>query len=274
MAMFDAAGNLVIFESFRVDHNLPKFKVDEDEASSEDSAGFSQKRLPRITFNSGQILISNPAQGLITSQEGFFSRAWSWVKERLSPAPIPVEEFFRSVKNSAEELIVVDGRSSGYEAAIKAAGEAGQVALVEKLIGSAAAVRGETQLIALGLKKYIDEESLYKFAVNSSRHLALDWISNFTRFIPKKVIETKKKADERGVFDNYVILHYDPDGKNREDTEEEKRRIKDPILFGVIRGRRRLYFVGDWIDEICDLTFDQIADSLGKDIGELKEDVY
>ncbi len=46
-----------------------------------------------------------------------------------------------------------------------------------------------------------------------------------------------------------------------------------PILFGVIKGRRRLYFVGDWVDEFCDLTFDQIADALGKDnIGSVPKD--
>lgn len=47
------------------------------------------------------------------------------------------------------------------------------------------------------------------------------------------------------------------------------------ILFGLIEGRRRLYVVGDWVDEICDLTMDQIADSIGNDaIGEIKHNVF
>lgn len=37
----------------------------------------------------------------------------------------------------------------------------------------------------------------------------------------------------------------------------EKR--KDPILFGVIAGSNKLYFIGDWIDEYCDLRFDDVV---------------
>jgi len=32
-----------------------------------------------------------------------------------------------------------------------------------------------------------------------------------------------------------------------------------------MEGSRKLYFVGDWVDEFCDLQLDQIADALGKD---------
>jgi len=38
---------------------------------------------------------------------------------------------------------------------------------------------------------------------------------------------------------------------------DEKR--KDPILFGVIAGSNKLYFIGDWIDEYCDLRFDDVV---------------
>lgn len=34
---------------------------------------------------------------------------------------------------------------------------------------------------------------------------------------------------------------------------------KDPILFGVIAGSNKLYFIGDWIDEYCDLRFDDVV---------------
>ena len=38
-----------------------------------------------------------------------------------------------------------------------------------------------------------------------------------------------------------------------------------PILFGLIRGSDKLYFIGDWIDDICDLTFDELIEVLGED---------
>jgi hypothetical protein len=77
------------------------------------------------------------------------------------------------------------------------------------------------------------------------------------------VLEVKLKTDALGIFDNYVVLHYDPDGKATQMTEAEIAAKKDPILFGVIQHRRRLYFIADWVDEQCDLTLDQIADTLG-----------
>jgi len=73
---------------------------------------------------------------------------------------------------------------------------------------------------------------------------------------------------ELKIFDNYVVLHYDPQGKASEMSAEEKAqelvRRRDPILFGVFRGSRKLYFVGDWKDEQCDLTLQEIVDKLGE----------
>ena len=51
--------------------------------------------------------------------------------------------------------------------------------------------------------------------------------------------------------------------KKQKITPEEKSKMKDPILFGFIKETRRLYFVADWEDEHCDLTFDEICDVVG-----------
>ena len=84
--------------------------------------------------------------------------------------------------------------------------------------------------------------------------------------IPESLQAVKRDADERFIFDNYVVMHHDPTGKSWAETEaERKSRERDPILFGVIEGRRRLYHLGDWTDDFCDLTLDQVADSLDKD---------
>jgi len=62
------------------------------------------------------------------------------------------------------------------------------------------------------------------------------------------------------LFDNYVILHFDPDDRGTD--EEARKAARDPVLFGVVKGSRVLYFVGDWVDELCDLTLEQIAETL------------
>ena len=36
----------------------------------------------------------------------------------------------------------------------------------------------------------------------------------------------------------------------------------------------RLVFVGDWVDELCDLTLDQIADALGERVGDVSREEF
>ena len=47
---------------------------------------------------------------------------------------------------------------------------------------------------------------------------------------------------------------------------------RDPILFGLIKGSRKLYYICDWIDEYCDLTLSQLIDKIGESEHNLLED--
>ena len=49
-------------------------------------------------------------------------------------------------------------------------------------------------------------------------------------------------------------------------TKKEKEIKKDPILFGVIKKSRKLYYVADWKDEVCDLTLDKMFSELGENV--------
>lgn len=271
---------LTIFESFRVDRGLPKFKPKNkrdqqiDFGNIEGSDEESEDSPPRFNIN------VTSADGFLISTSGSQSVSiptpwWGRWRRRLfgpakkdptQPSPtVTVSEFFRSVKNNALELHVVQEIANGYERALLMARTNRQTALVEMLTKNLVAIRSEAQLVAIGLTKYIEEETLVEFAEKTERHLRLDWIANFIRMIPEDLIEKKQEADARSVFDNYVVLHYDPKGQNRADTEEERNKKKDPILFGVIDGRRRLYYIGDWVDEFCDLGLDKIAQILGSE---------
>lgn len=128
----------------------------------------------------------------------------------------------------------------------------------------------ESVLAVTGFNKYIDLKNLQELQKKCVRLLDLDYIANFTRIIPPEVAEKKLLADKLHVFDNYVVLHYDPTGASREMTEEEKmqeiKRKADPVLFGVILGSTKLYYIGDWVDEYCDLTWEQIVEKIGESV--------
>jgi hypothetical protein len=284
--MITKEGKLEIFENFKKDDRLPKFQTkkmeayrvrDPDQLQKMESTG--QTTASVIVTNStattawgggSMFVMSNPVTGGINvGEDNESSENWSpkippsakksfWSKlfPKKVRAPIPtvsIQDFFKSVKNTAEELAIVEERATGYEEAIQGAMKNGQTALVERLTAGLHAARLEALLEGMGIVKYIE----------GRKGLALTWMKNFARIIPDDVVHLKVLADEREIFDNYVVLHYDPKGTNVADTKEEIERKKDPILFGVFEGRRRLYFVGDWEDEFCNLTLDKIADTIG-----------
>jgi hypothetical protein len=178
---------------------------------------------------------------------------------------ITIEQFFKHIKNGAEEIGLIDNRIAGYEELLQNAVDAGQTALVESLKDNINVVKIESQLLAQDLKTVITEDQVIEFYKQSEKGIRLDWIKNFGRMIPKELVSTKRKLDELEIFDNYVIMHYDPKAKSYKMTKAEKEKRKDPILFGVIKGSRKLYFVGDWEDEVCDLTLDKLVGEFGKE---------
>jgi len=177
---------------------------------------------------------------------------------------ISIEEFFKSIKNSKRQMEKIDNRIESYEAALQQAQDLGQVALKQELERKIDVVRSETQLYANNLVKIVLEAQVVQFYKESEKGVRLDWIKNFTRTIPEKFVKIKNKLDSLKVFDNYVIMHYDPNGEAISMTDKEKEAAKDPILFGVIANSRKLYYIGDWVDEYCDLTLDDFIKKFGK----------
>jgi hypothetical protein len=273
--IFNADNKLDVFENFQTDRNLPKFQSPDNEGEELMGSSDSSSLVFTGRHRGGVTLTSNFAvnSGSVEPKHWYswFTRLF---KKRPPKPTMTIEQVFTSLKNNVAELEIVAERAAGYAAAMQRARESGQTALLEQLEQGLGAARGEAQLVAMGLGKYLDEAQVVVFVKQAKKGLRLDWIANFTRVVPTTLIALKMQADQRGVFDNYVILHYDPKKKSWAETNAEKARRKDPILFGVMEGKRRLYYVGDWVDELCDLTLDGVADVLGKEsIHSLKESV-
>jgi len=176
-----------------------------------------------------------------------------------------VDEFFNDVKDSIKTLEVNPGSVEFYTNAIETAKDNGQIAFLEILRDKKDGILAEAKLLEVGETKYVTEEDVVKFykkANLKSKMLKLTWMKNYARMIPEDVIEAKKKYDGSELFDNYVILHFDKNDNSSQMTKAEVEKAKDPILFGVLKGTRNLYFIGDWIDEYCDLTLDKFLSTL------------
>ena len=173
-------------------------------------------------------------------------------------------KFFTAVKLTSKESAMnyVD-RVSKYLKAVHNANMVGQTALVEKLLSEMIANKYESLLFSNGKYYVITEEQLVNFAKKTERGIDLCYIKNYARPIPSDVIDEVAKANELEVFDNYVVLHYDPKGTSKRETRKEEAKRKDPILFGVIAGSHKLYYITDWIDETCNLTLEKFVDTIG-----------
>ena len=203
----------------------------------------------------------------------FFKKKKAKKEEKEKVQKFDVVKFFANVKlSSSEEANKYRNRLNEYVACIGYTEKTGQVALKERLFENLIINKYESILYAKGMYRVLTEEQLVKFAKNCPKALSLDYIANYVRTIPLEIIKKKLEVDELEVFDNYVILHYDPQGNAVEMTPAEKKKevdkAKDPILFGVISGSNKLYYIADWIDTTIsdDLTWDTMIETLGKDV--------
>jgi hypothetical protein len=248
---------LDIFMRFLVDRTLPKYKTIQEYSVSS------------IAFNDGPVWVTGSSN---STSDGRKPTLFNWILSKISDhkkkkakqledmSKVPVEVIFKNVIEDFKSIKVLEDRLNKHRNAIKYAENMGQTALVEDLRKKQKSVELEEVLFTAGYKQYIEEQSLISFALNCEKGLRLDWIKNFTRLIPIEGGEKKMVLDKLCVFDNYVILHYDPYGNSTKLTDEERKKKEDPILFGVIEGSRKLYHVHSWIDELCNLTIEQIIE--------------
>lgn len=256
---------LKVLEDFVVDQTLPKH-ASQGGLVSTGWATLSVVGANSIPWGSNETRVASP---------GLWSRLWAalWnrAKERHAQwTAIPVEETFEAIFGAGKKLQVLTDRLEAHQDAIKEARAMGQTALAEQLEQRTHVVQMEAVLFAAGYREYIEEEQLITFAQQCEKGLRLDLVRNFTRLIPQDVRVRKLKLDALKVFDQWAVLHYDPDSKGAALTAAEIAKKKDPILFGLIKGSRRLYHGGSWKDEYCDLTFPDLIDRYGKEALTLK----
>lgn len=285
---------LEIFDRFQIDNNLPKHR----EGVETDLTQSGNDLLTIRTGNNaawGSVVTANSAGGsfgvaYVDGNGAYVYRdrkPWKivvWFKKLMQAfeakkaekkKAYTIIQFFSSLATSLNDLKTLTDIAVHYETSINNALIAGQTALAEQLRDRLTPAKSEAQLVTYGLNKYLTEQQVVEFynKAQQDRNLKLTWIKNFIKPIPTKLLELKAKLDALYVFDNYVILHYDPNNDATNLTKKEQEELKkDPILFGVIDKSRRLYYVGDWVDEYCDLTLDTVIETLGEEVGVMNND--
>ena len=146
--------------------------------------------------------------------------------------------------------------------------ETGQTEALKKLIFVLQTVTKERELLKLGFNQFIYKDAIDTYIDQVSvKPIKITELCNYVRDVPQEIVDKVKLTKE--IFDEFFVVYTDYTSK--EDRRiEASRRERDPILFGVFLDRNahvcneRFYFLGDWIDEYCDLTFDRMLTDLGR----------
>ena len=238
------------------------------------------------------ILNSNPAMDTVVSnyntqlqmameksaKNNIFNKIKSLFKKKESEVKedekyMDALQFFSMVKASSKESVATyRDRVSDYLKSIHNAVTVGQTALVEDLLRGLVTNKYESVLFAEGLYYVVNEQQMVSFVKQCEKGIKLEYVKNFTRPMPQDIVDKIAKINQLEVFDNYVVLYYDPYGKIYKETAKEEAKRKDPIIFGVIAGSEKLYYVADWVDEYCDLTLEAFIDAIGVKKDELHMD--
>lgn len=176
---------------------------------------------------------------------------------------IDIIEFFSQIKGLTKQNVgLYSNRLAGYIVALKNSDMSGQKALKEKLIRDMVINKYESVLFANNMYYVVTEQQVVDFVKKTEKGVRLTYIKNYMGVIPPEVVAVITETNKMEVFDNYAILHYDPELKSYAETIKETKKRRDPILFGLIRGSNKLYYITDWIDEYCDLTLEKFVETL------------
>ncbi|MBP5458717.1 MAG: hypothetical protein J6Y62_00870 [Clostridia bacterium] len=237
---------LTVFENFVADPSLKKESDDKNKKTSYTTPSFY--RQTRITV----------------SWLEWIKRKWaSWRNPEKEDRPGDTLDKAKAAAKpfpDNEELSKIALKVQGLEKKLR---DNGQTALADKFHDQAEAVSKEILLAKKGFNKYIEEADMVELFKLAEYGLRLDWWCDYKELAPDAALNKRELARGIGVLDNFCVLHYDPQGKRlREEEIEEMKR--DPILFGVMRCSRRLYFIADWTTDKDDVTVKKICATLGR----------
>lgn len=200
------------------------------------------------------------------------------VKEEIGE---PADKVFDDIKTAMmaptnEELLRAKKVVDTVENQLKVSG---QYEIAEKVNGSRGVLEAELALVSSGQLKYISEEQIIKFMLLSERGMRLEYLRYYSNILPSEVAKRKIVFDGLLVFDNYCVLYYDggaPKFSLIKEVIDDQERLKrrDPILFGMIKGSRKLYYVTDWVTDDDDLTLEKLETVIGEKAHDLSHDGF
>lgn len=182
------------------------------------------------------------------------------------------QEYFDSVKERKHSITDEDLRLV-YDNCLELLNKykiTGQTNGIKKLMFHLDCIEKEREIVKLGITTFVYRDDI-EFYINNvaSDVVKIIDIESYEREIPDEIVAVIEKVKDK--FDQLYIVFTDYTGAAERQVMKERRQ-KDPILFGTFQNEKarsvidRFYYLGDWIDEYCDLTLDKMVNET-KNVG-------
>jgi len=190
------------------------------------------------------------------------------VKEEVKEEILTPSEYFDKVKGLKNET-TKEELQAFYDTAMikfKKYMVTGQKDAAKHLFNLCKLAKREMDIIDAGIDTFVYRQDIdtYIDKVADECVVAIE-LENYERDIPDDIVEKLVMCKDKNLFDKYYIFFTDYTGEHRSKVEEKKK-VKDPILFGncLLEGKvsDRMYFIGDWVDDYCSLTLDKMITAM------------
>lgn len=182
---------------------------------------------------------------------------------------------FKDIKESLRIPNTPDMKESlkTVESLHKMLKESGQYVQAEKVENYARILTFELNLMNNGYLKYLTEKDIIDFMLKYTRGVSITFLRYFSDILPIDISKKKMEVDKLKIFDNYAVLYYDPNQEvfTWHEEEEQRRLARDPILFGMIDGSDKLYYICDWVYKDDDITMEKVEAIIGRQAKFLKD---
>ena len=135
----------------------------------------------------------------------------------------------------------------------------GQVDALKKLIFHIESLEAERKVLSLGIDTFVYLSDIKEYIGKvPGRVVKIIELHRYEREVPDEIVQSIEKI--KNIFTELFVVFTDYTG----DHEKKHKKETDPILFGMFKDKNsasvveRMYYIGDWEDEYCDLTFDKL----------------
>lgn len=197
--------------------------------------------------------------------EGFWKKLVGLFKRK----GIDAEDILAEAKSAVKEPSLGDTMVAARESASKLLvllTKSGQQSQAELLKAYLNVVTAEIAMVNNGYGKYLTEDDVIGFMLKAEKGVFIDFLRNYTDMLPLAVAKKKMELDKLRIFDNYCVMFFRKDLSAFRFVEDKiiEAKLHDPILFGMVEGSDKLYYVTDWVTDDDDLTLARVEEALGR----------